>query len=113
MLFLRANYPNMQWEQFCPLCTSEVEKAVDTQEHLLVCNQLNINCTEIIESNIKYEDLFGENQKDQARISIILENRFTMRKKILAQQEKLKTTKNCHQVNHGMLSMCSAQHFSN
>ena len=83
MLFVRANYPNMQYEQLCPLCTSEVEKAQDTQEHLLNCKILNMNCTEIIQSQIKYEDLFSDNLNKQAKISIILENRFDMRKKLL------------------------------
>ena len=70
-----------------------MEKAVDTQEHLLSCNELNINCTEIIESHIKYEDIFSEDQKKQARISIILENRFTMRKNMIIQQEKSEDNK--------------------
>ena len=87
MLYLRANYPNMQYEQFCPLCTSEGEKVLDTQEHLLFCKQLNSNCTDIIESQIKYEDIFSEDLEKQATTSIILENRFTMRKKWLKQQE--------------------------
>ena len=93
MLYLRANYPHMQYEQFCPLCTSEGKKVLDTQEHLLFCKQLISTCTDIIESQIKYEDIFSEDLEKQATASIILENRLTMRKKLLKQQKILKTTK--------------------
>ena len=50
MLFVRENYPNMHNELFCPLCTSEVEKALDSQEHLLYCKIINMQCKDIIES---------------------------------------------------------------
>ena len=85
MLFVRANYPNMQNEKFCPLCTTELEKVLDTQEHLLDCKIINLNCTEIIQSDIKYEELFSDNVNKQAEVSLILENRFAMRKKLISQ----------------------------
>ena len=86
MLFVRANYPSMQNEQFCPVCSSEVEKVLDTQEHLLDCKTLNRNCTEIIQSAIRYEDIFSENQNKQAEVTLILESRFLLRKKLLLQE---------------------------
>ena len=85
MLFVRANYPNMQNEKFCPLCTTELEKVLDTQEHLLDCKIINLNCTDIIQSDIKYEELFSDNVNKQAEVSLILENRFAMRKKLISQ----------------------------
>ena len=85
MLFVRANYPNMQNEKFCPLCTTELEKVLDTQEHLLDCKIINLNCTEIIQSDIKYEEVFSDNLNKQAEVSLILENRFAMRKKLISQ----------------------------
>ena len=81
MLFVRANYPNMQNDKFCPLCT--LEKVLDTQEHLLYCKIIDLNCTEIIQSDIKYEELFSDNMNKQAEVSLILENRFAMRKKLI------------------------------
>ena len=86
MLFVRANYPNMQNEKFCPLCTTELEKVLDTQEHLLDCKIINLNCTEIIQSDIKYEELFSDNVNKQAEVSLILESRFLLRKKLLMQE---------------------------
>ena len=85
MLFVRASYPNMQNEKFCPLCITELEKVLDTQEHLLDCKIINLNCTEIIQSDIKYEELFSDNVNKQAEVSLILENRFAIRKKLISQ----------------------------
>ena len=40
MLFLRANYPYIEDDKFCPLCSTGVEKVLDSQEHLLYCDKL-------------------------------------------------------------------------
>ena len=87
MLFVRENYPNMHNELFCPLCTSEVEKALDSQEHLLYCKIINMQCKDIIESEIKHEDLYNENPHKQAKVAVILQKRLMIRKKLLAEQE--------------------------
>ena len=87
MLYLRANHPHMQYEQFCPLCTSEGKKVLDTQEQVIS------TFTDIIESQIKYEDIFSEDLEKHATASIILENRLTMRKKLLKQQKNSEDNK--------------------
>ena len=89
MLFLRANYPNIEDDKFCPLCTTEVEKVLDTQEHLLDCNKLNMNSTELIEPCTDYSDLSSDNVAKQKKIAVILESRYTLRKRL----ESIKATK--------------------
>ena len=89
MLFLRANYPNIEDDKFCPLCTTEVKKVLDTQEHLLDCNKLNMNSTELIEPCTDYSDLFSDNVAKQKKIAVILESRYTLRKRL----ESIKATK--------------------
>ena len=83
MLFVRCNYPNMQSDTFCPLCSSGSNKVLDTQEHLLFCNIVNTNTQQIVASDVKYDDLYSDNIHKQARISMILENNYNIRKNIL------------------------------
>ena len=85
MLFVRTNYPNMENKKFCPLCATELEKVLDTQEHLLDC--VKLNTAEVIEHDISYNDLFSANLLKQKQISLILESRYTLRKKLLSHNQ--------------------------
>ena len=85
MLFVRTNYPNMENKKFCPLCATELEKVLDTQEHLLSC--VMSNSAEVIENYTSYNDLFSANLLKQRQISLILESRYTLRKKILSHNQ--------------------------
>ena len=77
MLFLRANYPNIEADNFCPLCVTGVKQVLDTQEHLLYCEKLN-NTRDLIEPCTQYGDLFSENVEKQKKIVIILERRYKL-----------------------------------
>ena len=70
------NYPSMQNEKFCPLCETEVKKVCDTQEHLLECKKLD-TAKSIIDSEVKYDDLFCDNLNRQDTITALLESRYT------------------------------------
>ena len=94
MRFVRANYPNMQSENFCPFCVSGLKKVRDTQDHLLDCDKLDTG-NHIIESEVKYEDLFCDDMSRQATVAVILENRYNKRKLLLQN-----TSTHGNQVNH-------------
>ena len=55
MIHLRENYPGMQAENHCPLCSSSsgVENFMDSQEHLLVCSKLQGE-SEVMEDNLEH-----------------------------------------------------------
>ena len=65
---VRTIYPGVQNEKFCQLCETEVKKVCDTQEHLLECEKLD-TAKSIIDSEVKYDDLFCDNLKRQATIT--------------------------------------------
>ena len=85
MISVRANYPHMQAEAYCPLCTSGAgqvnERLNDSQEHLLICTSLNTGI-ELIENEIDYKDIFNPDPKKQAKITIVMQQRFQRRKVI-------------------------------
>ena len=84
MIHLRENYPGMQAENHCPLCSSSsgVENFMDSQEHLLVCSKLQGE-SEVMEDNLKHNDILSENVNVQTKISLILETRYNQRKKLI------------------------------
>ena len=83
MFFLRSNYQHMYDDEYCPICSSisSGERFRDNQEHLLSCNML-CNATDIENIGVCYSDLFGENQELQAKVTILIENKFKLRKQI-------------------------------
>ena len=83
MLFLRSNYQHMYEDEYCPICSSNTsgERFRDNQEHLLSCNML-CNATDIKSIGVCYSDLFGQNQELQAKVTILLESKYKLRKQI-------------------------------
>ena len=84
MIFVRKNYSKMQKESTCPLCSTEEKTSSDSQEHLLECTKLTDNSSEISEQGLKYSDIFSQNSEKQAKMTIILENKYKRRKLLLA-----------------------------
>ena len=83
MINVRANYKHRQQDDSCPLCSSSggVEKRQDSQEHLLKCKMLDVE-NEVIESDVKYEDIFGSILSKQTKITLLLKNRYKKRKEL-------------------------------
>ena len=86
MIFVRENYPNMQNDKSCPLCSTVENKLNDNQEHLLECIILNSASSDIREQEMSYSDIFSENQDKQAKITLILETKYNQRKRLLDKQ---------------------------
>ena len=95
MLFLRSNYKHMYDDEFCPLCStkSSVERFRDNQEHLLSCKML-CNTTDIRNIGVCYSDIFGQDQELQAKVTILLENKYKQRKQIEDKNNKAKKDNN-------------------
>ena len=83
MIFVRENYPNMQSDKSCPLCSTDDRQPSDNQEHLLECSILNSSCFDITEQDSSYSDIFSDNQEKQAKITLLLETRYNQRKRLL------------------------------
>ena len=72
----------MYKDEFCPLCvTIRQEYFIDNQEHLLNCIVVN-ETAEVAEIGVEYEDIYSENLSKQEKITIILVNKFNIRKKL-------------------------------
>ena len=83
MIFVRENYPNMQNDKSCPLCSTVENKLSDNQEHLLECIILNSGSSDIREQEMSYSDIFSENQDKQAKVTLVLETKYNQRKRLL------------------------------
>ena len=85
MLKLRLNYKNMHESDSCPLCSSSpipsVDNYKDSQEHLLICSELSSN-TEMMPDNLEYRDIFSDKVDRQEKVTLILEEKFRLRKKL-------------------------------
>ena len=80
MIDIGQNYPNKYQTKYCPVCRDE--KSRDTQEHFLVCIELN-NTKQVTQTLPQYEDLFGKDvQKQIAVAKIIFENLKLRNKKL-------------------------------
>ena len=92
MLDIRTNYRGqyLDTDTLCPVCLKEE----DTQQHLLVCDQLCESET-IVKQVPEYSDLFGENLDKKLLISRVLRKHFQARKKVLKLKENLKSTQQC------------------
>ena len=89
MTYLSENYPGMQAENHCPLCSSSsgVEKFMDSQEHLLVCSKLKGE-SEVMEEYLEHDDIHSENLNVQTKITLILEAKYNERKKLIENMQK-------------------------
>ena len=85
MLTLRVNYKHMHDSTSCPLCSSPPSLGEvlhqDCQEHLLSCKSLRSG-TELVPNNLIYSDIFGKDTKRQESMTIVLNNKYKMRKKL-------------------------------
>ena len=78
MVDVRTNFPGQHPDIMCPLC----EEDSDTQEHLLVCVELET--FGVMVRNIpQYIDLFGEDLISKVNISRILKEKYGRRKEKL------------------------------
>ena len=87
---LRDNFKQMQTSSNCPLCISSNPNSLnhpqDTQMHLLSCRALS-EVKDILQNNLEYSDIFGTDVAKQIQMTILLENKYKLRKK---QEIKLK-----------------------
>ena len=81
MLDVGQNYPNKYQTKHCPVCRDE--KSMDTQEHILVCAELNHNKKQVTQALPKYEDLFGKDVPKQIAVAKIIFENFKVRTKKL------------------------------
>ena len=81
MIDIGQNYPNKYQTKHCPVCRDE--KSRDTQEHILVCTELNFNNKELTQALPKYEDLFVEDVTKQITVAKIIFEKFKVRTKKL------------------------------
>ena len=81
MLNIRGNYSNQfkNGGNFCQSC--ENKTISETQSHIYLCSSLSQG--EIIQSEVQYEDLFGDNLHNQVKVSNILKSRLEKRTEIL------------------------------
>ena len=79
MIDIGANFSNKYGEKSkCKLgCDS-----LDTQQHLLVCNELSESDLVAADDEYEYSDLFSSKVENQLKIAAILESRLKRRKEI-------------------------------
>ena len=88
MLFLCANYRHLYNDDICPLCCNlPGQRTWDTQEHLLLCKKLQCD-TDVGQAEQGYDDIFSPDLEQQARITILLENKYKLRKKIESESQQ-------------------------
>ena len=80
MLDIRTNYRGnyAQGDTLCPVCVQEE----DTQQHLLVCDDLG-DPNAVVKEVPSYEELFGDDLEKRLTISRILKQNYKNRKDIL------------------------------
>ena len=92
MFDIRTNYRG-HYLDTDTLCTVSL-KEEDTQQHLLVCDQL-CESESIVKQVPEHSDLFGENLDQKLFISRVLRKHFQARKKVLKLKENQKSTQQC------------------
>ena len=84
MVKVRSNYSGMYESKYCQLCSPPIlidQPLEDSQEHLMLCSSLSAN--EPIKENTHYSDIFSEDIEKQEYVTLILEQKFKLRKKLL------------------------------
>ena len=85
MADVRCNFKGKHSNTICPLC----RKKEDSQQHLLVCEELQEkNKSSIILSLPNYDDLFGNTLEKKAEIFRILQKQFVERKNKLKEESR-------------------------
>ena len=85
MLDFKINFKGGQTNLTCDLCQNHI----DDQESLLTCEKL-IDHTSITNNLPKYEDIFSEQVNTQLNILSILQERYSIRKRLLKEAQKNK-----------------------
>ena len=85
MLDFKINFKGGQTNLTCDLCPNHI----DDQESLLTCEKL-IDHTSITNNLPKYEDIFSEQVNTQLNILSILQERYSIRKRLLKEAQKIK-----------------------
>ena len=76
MLDVKTNYGGQHTDTLCPLC----EEEEDTQQHLLVCKELDSQGT-LVEKLPSYEHIFEGSLDEKVYIGRILKLKFSQRNK--------------------------------
>ena len=82
MLDLKVNFQGSHQNFLCELCKNHQ----DDQKSLLICSQLDSH-NSLVESIPKYEDIFDEKPEVQIKIVSILQEKFKLRKHLLAEKK--------------------------
>ena len=82
MLDLKVNFQGSHQKFLCELCKNHQ----DDQKSLLICSQLDSQ-NSLVESIPKYEDIFDEKPEVQIKIVSILQEKFKLRKHLLAEKK--------------------------
>ena len=82
MIDVKANYKGSHTDLSCP---PQCDKNnLDTQSHLLSCDNLHGQDIQIVNTNQSYEDIFSDNVDKQLITTRVLINKLELRKKILS-----------------------------
>ena len=81
MVDVKANFKNMHSDVICPVCgISE-----DEQKHILECQALLCNISDITAEKVEYEDIFHSDISKQTSILKIFYNLWKKRKQMMIQ----------------------------
>ena len=81
MIDVKTNFRNMYSDTVCPVC----EKNEDEQKHVLECEILLSNISDITTQKVEYEDIFRCDMSKQTNILKIFQNLWKKRKKLMKQ----------------------------
>ena len=81
MINVKANFKSryLKTDVNCPLGCA----ILDSQEHLLQCTRIELNCLVMEDNQPKYEDLFSEDSKKQILIAKLIRRRLEKRKTMM------------------------------
>ena len=82
MLDVKNNYKNRKYtDMLCPICCDP--ESTDSQQHLLVCQDLVEADLVSPGSRLCYDDLFSTDVQKQVAVATLLEKRFSNRRTLL------------------------------
>ena len=81
MIDVKTNFKNMYMDKVCPVC----EKSEDDQKHVLECQLLSSNISDIATEKVEYEDIFHCDISKQTNLVRIFQNLWKKRKQLMKQ----------------------------
>ena len=84
MIKVRINFSRMYESVLCQLCVNNGRRLEGSQEHLLICELLSTNNE--IDIGIQYSDIYSGQIRKQVSITVLLEQKFKLREKLLKNQ---------------------------